>query len=68
MYQLKKSYSLTDLANLDEADFDKSRAIGFAAGQGSESIVSGSIHCVIGVGLSSIANALTRNDLSDWNG
>lgn len=30
VHQLKKSYSLTDLANVDEADFDKNRrAIGY---------------------------------------
>ena len=37
VYQLKKSYSLTDLANVDEADFDRGRAIGFAD-QSSESL------------------------------
>ena len=29
VHQLKKSYSLTDLANVDETDFDRSRAIDY---------------------------------------
>ena len=38
MYQLKKSYSLTDLAHVDEADssVNATRAIGFAGPLGGE--------------------------------
>ena len=42
VYQLKKSYSLTDLVNVDEADsaVNATRAIGFAGSDGGDGMES----------------------------